>query len=313
MENNVSVLYGVEDQYKDVTRLCMFHCTKEGILRIPKTDLERAQIFGDHVPGVFKHIIVRINDDEHKLLHDEVGDFNIGNVKLSNDWFDRGEVDPVVKLDSIHRNLIFQGGNIRDEYPEQMMSMLYIKPDSCVLEIGSNIGRNTMTIATILNDQSKLVTLECDPQSYEILKTNMETNGYDFNIINAALSARKLIQKGWETIPSETVLPGYFPVNTITYDELKEMCNMKFDTIVADCEGALFYILQDFPELMNSVTTMIMENDYTDPQHYIFVRDFLTNRDFKCVYSQGLGQYTSFPCRDIFFQVWERRWCEVEV
>lgn len=311
MENNVSVLYGVEEQYKDVTRLCMFHCTKEGILRIPKTDFDRAQIFGDHVPGVLKHIIVNINNNTHKILHDETIEFNVENVELNNNWFDRNESDPVIKLDSIHRNLIFQGGNIRDEYPEQMMSMLYIKPDNCVLEIGSNIGRNTMTIATILNDQSKLVTLECDPNSYQMLKTNMEINGYNFNIVNAALSNRKLIQKGWETIPSETVLPGYFPVNTITYSELKEKYNMNFDTIVADCEGALFYILQDFPELMNSVTTMIMENDYTDANHYIFVQNFLKERGFACVHSQRLDQYTHLPCRDIFFQVWQRRWCEV--
>jgi len=73
---------------------------------------------------------------------------------------------------------------------------------------------------------------------------------------------RKLIQKEWDTIVSDELLDGYKPVKTITFEELHEKCNIKFDTLVLDCEGAFYYILMDMPELLKNVQMIIMENDY---------------------------------------------------
>ena len=64
-----------------------------------------------------------------------------------------------------------------------------------VLEIGGNIGRNTLVIASILNS-SNLVTLECNLESCNQLNENKNLNKFSFFIENSALSAKKLIQIG---------------------------------------------------------------------------------------------------------------------
>jgi hypothetical protein len=97
-------------------------------------------------------------------------------------------------------------------------------------------------IASVLNDSSNLVTLECDLISYDQLKSNRNLNNFNFHIQNSALSARKLIQNGWTTIPSDELLPGYSQVNTITLSELKNKYQIEFDTLVLDCEGAFYFI-----------------------------------------------------------------------
>ena len=53
------------------------------------------------------------------------------------------------------------------------------------------------------------------------LKENRDLNNFKFHIENSALSNRKLMQKGWDTIPSDILEDGYNWVNTITLVELK--------------------------------------------------------------------------------------------
>ena len=65
------------------------------------------------------------------------------------------------------------------------------------------------------------------------------------------------LQKDWNTIPSDTVLPGYKEVNTITYTDLVKKYNINFDTLVIDCEGAFYYILQDMPETLNNIKLLL--------------------------------------------------------
>ena len=83
-----------------------------------------------------------------------------------------------------------------------------------------------------------------------------------FYIESSALSQRKLIQKDWETKPSETLEPNFKWVNTIRLEQLKTKYNIKFDTLVLNCEGAFYYILMGMPEILDNINLTIMENDY---------------------------------------------------
>jgi hypothetical protein len=47
--------------------------------------------------------------------------------------------------------------------------------------------------------------------------------------------------------------------------------NIDFDTLVLDCEGAFYYILNDFPEILENIKTIFVENDYNDIEHKNFV------------------------------------------
>ena len=51
------------------------------------------------------------------------------------------------KLSLFHDKLILKHGKWENEYEEQILSLNYIKPDSFVLELGGNIGRNSMIIS----------------------------------------------------------------------------------------------------------------------------------------------------------------------
>ena len=120
------------------------------------------------------------------------------------------------RLGSIHSKLEIKYGTMEEEVPEQKMVVRYLKGEEKVLEIGGNIGRNSLVIASILDDSSNLVTLESDVDISRRLSENMLLNNMEFHIESSALSKRKLIQAGWDTKPSETLEPGFKWVSTIT-------------------------------------------------------------------------------------------------
>ena len=175
-----------------------------------------------------------------------------------------------------------------------------------ILEIGGNIGRNSLIIAFILNakNNSNLVTLECDAGIANQLIHNKDINNLNFYVESAALSKRNLIQKDWETIVSDIVLEGYKPVNTITLEELNNKYHIEFDTLILDCEGAFYYILLDMPEILNNIKLIIMENDYTDILHKEYVDKILHETNFYVDYVERGGWG---PCTDKFYEVWKRK------
>lgn len=120
------------------------------------------------------------------------------------------------------------------------MAIRYLTGNEKVLEIGGNIGRNSLIIASILNNNNNnnFVTLESDGNISKQLIENRDLNNFNFYIESSALSKRKLIQKVWDTIPSDTLQEGYNWINTITFHELKIKYNIDFDTLILDCEGA---------------------------------------------------------------------------
>jgi FkbM family methyltransferase len=225
------------------------------------------------------------------------------------------------KLANIHAQLTLNYGSFQEEKPEQRMAIKYITGNEKVLEIGGNIGRNSLVIGHLLNQYKNspspspstpphthtptptLVTLESDPNIARQLTENRDINNMNFHIEPAALSKRKLIQRGWDTIPSEEVLPEYTPVNTITMEELNQKYNILFDTLVLDCEGAFYYILMDMPEILNNVKLIIMENDYQDIEKKNYVDNVLTQHNFYVDYTETGGWG---PCYNKFFEVWSR-------
>ncbi len=208
------------------------------------------------------------------------------------------------ELLQLHRTLQFQFGSLGEEFPEQVMSMMYLTGDEKVLELGGNIGRNSMIIAHILNkkDNHNFVSFETNSADADKLKHNRDANGFKFHIENAALSERKLIQKGWDTVPSDEIFPGYVPVNTISWKAVKDKYNIDFDTLVLDCEGAFYYILQDTPEILDGIKLLIMENDYfRDISHKEYIFSTLRKNNYECVFQRALD-YLNIPD---FYQVWK--------
>ena len=209
----------------------------------------------------------------------------------------------VEKLNSIHSKLVIRHGSFSDEFPEQLMAVRYLRGHEKVLEIGGNIGRNSLVIASLLEEEGNLVTLESDEEISRQLAENKSSNNMNFHIESSALSKGRLIQKAWDTKPSEMLEPGYKWVNTITLDELKSKYNIQFDTLVLDCEGAFYYILKDMPDILDNINLIIMENDYKVIEQKQYIDTILRGKGFYVDYREPGGWG---PCYDRFFEVWKK-------
>ena len=308
--------YGIENNYVDVTSIVLEKCLKENIINIPLSDHARAAIFEDHIMGTLKNIKVIFDDNIEKIynsnqnanfeiINNTLVEINIRNIR--NIWWNEtGKYmkDSNEKLRNLHKYLRINYGNIEHEYPEQLMAINYINENDIVLELGSNIGRNSCVIAQILNNNDRnLVTLECDLNHVNQLTENRNNNGFNFQIEPTALSKKKLIQKGWTTKLSDVVLPGYSKVNIIDWSGLKNKYNLNFNTLVADCEGALYYILQDEPDMLANFDKIILENDYLNINHKNYVDSIMIKSGFNNVYKEAGGWG---PCYDCFYEVWQK-------
>jgi len=213
------------------------------------------------------------------------------------------EQDGIEKLEKIHSKLSLVHGSFSEEYPEQLMAAMFINENAKVLELGGNVGRNSCVISAILNDSKNLVVLESDPNAIPALTANRNHNNQSFHIENSALSKVPLVQSGWTTVPSEIIPPGYIRINTLSYDQIKEKYNTTFDVLVADCEGALYYILRDDDSMLKDLNMIVVENDYTHRPYYEDTRDKFTAHGFQLVYNKEGGWGC---CYNEFYQVWKK-------
>lgn len=300
--NKKEFFYGTDYTKINVTEIVYKKCVINDVLFIPSDDIERAKIFGDPEFGSHKYIFIdNVKYTPSSSIYIDTFTDKMYILDDLPEEIKKANVYGYIK--QIHTQLKVNHGDISSEYPEQCISARFIKGNEKVLEIGSNIGRNTLIISYLLNDSSNLLSLECDPVSYNKLIENKTINNFHFHAENAALSARKLIQKGWDTIPSETLLEGYQWVNTITLPELKNKYPIDFDTLVLDCEGAFYYIVMDYPEILNGINLIIMENDYHNYSHKQYIDEVLKTNNFDIVYSEGNGWG---HCKDNFYEVWKR-------
>jgi FkbM family methyltransferase len=297
----MKILYGTYDNCIDVTKICLSNLTINNIITIPHGDKNRASFFTDPTRGILKKIFVIINTETK-----EYEDFYIIKINILDNTINTINNNDVYteicnKLNVIHSGLKLKYGSFMEEIPEQKMSIRYLTGNEKVLEIGGNIGRNSLIIASILGKNSNnFVTLESDPDIAKQLEENRDLNNLNFHIEGSALSYAKLIQHSWDTIKSDVLLEGYKWVNTITLEQLNKKYNIQFDTLVLDCEGAFYYILMDMPEILNNINLVIMENDYHDMSHKKYVDDMLIKNNFYRDYVESGGWSENF------FEVWKK-------
>uniref|UniRef100_A0A6C0LQY6 Methyltransferase FkbM domain-containing protein n=1 Tax=viral metagenome TaxID=1070528 RepID=A0A6C0LQY6_9ZZZZ len=301
----MKIIYGFVDKLIDVTEICFSKLRKENIITIPHNDIVRANIFTDPANHILKKIYIfddnRITEyDDSVIIEIDVSNNSVNtinkDVQLNNAFY-------TSKI--IHTNLLIKYGTMNDELPEQLMAIIYLTGKEKILEIGGNIGRNSLTIAHILKKQNNknLVVLESDTDISNQLRENRDINHFDFHIENSALSKRKLIQKDWITMESDVLLEGYKTINTITLEQLNNKYNIVFDTLILDCEGAFYFILMDMPEILNNIKLIIMENDYTDISHKEYIDTILKQNNFYVDFSLSGGWG---PCFNNFFEVWKK-------
>jgi FkbM family methyltransferase len=315
----MKIFYGYDDQhYINITSVIFDRCFEGNELLIPARDSKRCELIGfDPYPNVLKHILIvdyhkkkyRFNNNQECRLSFEsiVAQLEKG-FNPREWWREVGKfiVDWEERIRELHKQLKFDHGTLDDEFPEQILASQFLKEDAKVLEIGGNFGRNSLVISTVIHDPSQHVVLECNPDTARILQQNLEQNGYNTRVEPSALSYTKLIQKDWSTIPATQATESHrnwVEVPTITFEELEKKYEIQFDTLVADCEGALYFILKDNPSVLDHIHTIIMENDYTDIDQKHMIDAILYLKGFSRTYHMRGGWG---PCYDFFYEVWKK-------
>lgn len=321
--------YGVPGSYVNVTPQVRTRCVDGvGTLTLPATDEVRCRTFGfDPAGGYIKEIVVtelstrlRVTLHYAETLEIEAG-HSLGQAKITNsnksrsEWWEseartRGTAEYVYfqLMDRLH--ILF--GPKWDEGPESRMALRFVSPDSTgVLELGGNVGRNACVLGQILRDDRRLVSLESDPDIAAQLRVNRELNQFNFHIEPAALSRRRLMQYSWSTRfvddTADKLPDGWKEIKTITWTALKEKYrHLNFDTLIADCEGALFHIVQEEPGFLAQFSTVCLENDYPEAQNKQYVDEVLVGLGFSKIYSESLMEADFMPCRAEFFEAWSR-------
>jgi len=302
----MKIYYGLISYNIDVTDICFTKLQKNNIITIPYGDNNRSAYFGDPVNGTLKKII--IIKDNITYEYEDIYTIQINLINEDIQIIDNSIINNLIesKLADIHSKLVIKYGSFNEEFPEQKMAIRYLTGNEKILEIGGNIGRNSLIISYILGSNDKyLVTLESDINIANQLIENRNLNNFNFNIENSALSKRLLIQKSgtWDTIPSDSLLEGHEWVNIISFKQLQNKYNIIFDTLVLDCEGAFYYILLDMPEILDNINLIIMENDYYDISKKQYVDDVLVKNNFYRNYVEAGGWG---PCYNNFFEVWKK-------
>lgn len=259
------------------------------------------------------YTVMKVTNGNKLWLQHESADYQLfeksNSQSLSHNIHSIKQYHEAVKiLEELHKKLVFEG-DFNAEYEEQIMSIMFIEPTAKVLELGSNIGRNTCIIASILNNSKNLVTLETMTDSCDCLRKNKESNNFEFEIVNAGLSYRPLIQTGWLSVPSEYVPARFVKPNVMTFQELEEKYQIQFDTLVLDCEGAFYYVLMDYPQLLTNVNKVLLENDFVVVDHKKYIDNVFKKYGFTCVYQKELDcpSLNEFDhVKDNFYEVWKK-------
>jgi FkbM family methyltransferase len=287
----MQITYGTPTNYIDITDYCINNLMNNYIINIPSGEEKRNLLFSDPCPNIEKKIFVK-NDD--KALYIECNNNKELNIHIKN-----------TDLSALHQKLIINHGDFNLELPEQQMIYMFLTGNEKILEFGGNIGRSSIIASSILKDSKNHLVLETDKNNVSKLYENRNLNNLEFHIEDKALSKKKLIQHYWTCEISDYLKDGYFWVDICDYDYIKNKYNIDFDTLIIDCEGAFYYIIIDFPEIINNINLIIMENDYYNNNHYIYIKYFLIDNGFTCVYIKSLDS-DMFDTNANFYEVWKK-------
>ncbi len=134
-----------------------------------------------------------------------------------------------------------------------------VKNGNVVVDIGANIGYYTLLFAKLVGEKGKVFAFEPEPNNFDLLKKNIEINGYkNINLINKAVSNKsgkiKLylndVNTSCHSLIAENPNNQYIEIDSIKLDDFFEI-NQKIDFIKIDVEGAELESLKGMSNLLN--------------------------------------------------------------
>jgi FkbM family methyltransferase len=178
----------------------------------------------------------------------------------------------------------------RSEKKEQFAALKHIKPQDKVLELGARYGSVSCVIDKILIDGSNLVSVEPDETVWRCLARNRDINDCKFRIVEGLISKKlfSLQRNGYGTTT-------YSDVNSkiphFEIDQIEEKFNMKFNVLVADCEGCLNQFIKENLKFVSELSTVMFEKDYDNKCDYGEIHKILEDFGFTRVEDKFIKVY----------------------
>lgn len=191
------------------------------------------------------------------------------------------------------------------EKEEQMLIRKYIPRDATVLEMGARYGTVSCVISEVLDKPENHLAVEPDSSVIEALTKNRQNNGGKFHIYNGVVSKYgydihtkvsdyKYYEYGTYTKRSENPT-----VKNSSFEDLKKQYNLKFDCIVADCEGFFYDFVKENIECLENMRVIIYEQDGTPwsemVKKYEELDEILKSYKFKLVHTIPHPEHENNP------------------
>jgi FkbM family methyltransferase len=174
------------------------------------------------------------------------------------------------------------------ERDEQLLAARYIDSEDVVLELGARYGSVSCIINKIVNNKLSHVAVEPDSTVWKALERNRKINNCLFNIFYGIISNKKYDLKlmGYGScIDVSNTITNKESINTenISLEKLEDKFGIKFDVLVADCEGFLEVFLDENPILYTQLRKIIFECDRAAVCNYNKIKCKLVENNFKLI------------------------------
>ena len=174
--------------------------------------------------------------------------------------------------------------NIKDfEKDEQALAAKYIEENDVVFELGARYGSVSCVINSKLKCKTNQVSVEPDYRVWGALENNKRDNNCNFHIVKGFVSVNKLNISNIDTFygyGTTSIKDDNSNIPSFTMQEINEQYGLKFNVLVADCEGFLETFFDENPEFYDNLRLIMFEADYPDKCNYDKIRDTLKERGF---------------------------------
>ena len=153
------------------------------------------------------------------------------------------------------------------EHVEQDLANKYITSNSIVLELGARYGTVSCIISKKIKNSNNLVVVEPDDTIWESLEKNMKNNNCNFHIVKGVISNKKLALGSVRGYGVQMFPDNSSNIPNFSFDDIENQFNLKFNTLVADCEGCVGDLFNENPILYKQLELIILEHD-TDKTDY---------------------------------------------
>jgi FkbM family methyltransferase len=191
---------------------------------------------------------LRFNSEFTEYQSVRLGDLEFTKGKRSMNFYDE------------HGKLI---DTIRFETVEQTQADEYITEDCTVLELGARYGTVSCVINKKLKNPFNQVSVEPDNIVWKCLEKNIKDNGCNFHLIKGVVSRTPLEikQTPGEGYSNSTLKSEKSSLPNLTVEEIEQKYGLKFDTLVADCEGFLGDFFAENHHLYSQLKMVLFEKD----------------------------------------------------